>query len=123
VRVLVEFGARSLSLFAFCGGLEFLEGLDIGFCLSGVLSGKDVVSEQRIGVSHTPISGGGEVQGVCAQVSLSLSLSLSLAFCLCKYVFICGLCAHVCLAVEKMEGNGGKDKMEVVNLNFVCMCL
>jgi hypothetical protein len=87
----VEFGALSLSLFAFCGGLEFLEGLDIGFCLSGVLSGKDVVSEQRIGVSHTPISGGGEVQGVCAQVSLSLSLSLSLLL----FVY-----ANMCLFVD-----------------------
>jgi hypothetical protein len=104
VRVLVEFGALSLSLFAFCGGLEFLEGLDIGFCLSGVLSGKDVVSEQRIGVSHTPISGGGEVQGVCAQVSLSLSLSLScfLFMQICVYLWIMCSCVFGC------GENGGK---------------
>ena len=110
VCVSVEFGAPSLSL-PCCGGLGFLEGQDIGFCLWGVLSGKDVFFEQRIGVSHTPIPGGGEVQGVCAQVSLSLSL----AICLFKYVFICGLCAHVCLVVEKMEDESREFEL--------CVCL
>ncbi|KAJ1385596.1 WD40/YVTN repeat-like-containing domain superfamily [Sesbania bispinosa] len=33
------------------------------------LSPRNDVFEQRIGVSHTPVSGGGEVQRVCAQVS------------------------------------------------------
>jgi len=32
--------------------------------------------EQRIGVSHTPISGGGEVQRICAQVIIILVLFL-----------------------------------------------
>lgn len=68
VCVSVELGALSLSLSAFCGGLGFWEGRDIGFCLWGVLSGKDVVFEQRIGVSDSPISGGREVQGDRAQV-------------------------------------------------------
>jgi len=37
--------------------------------------------EQRIGVSHTPISGGGEVQRICAQVIIILVLFLLFSYC------------------------------------------
>lgn len=68
-------------------------------------SKKNVIFEQRIGVSDTPISRGGKVQGICTQVSLFLR------------IFVCMLYVFAC--VRCWDGEGGTRIWKKCERNFI----